>query len=254
MDYNLHIPPGIQVPRASFDLSFTHSTTGDMDKLYPVLCKEVYPNDTFSLTTFAAGRIPTLLYPLMDTVYLDIHYFFVPQRIIWTNARKFWGEQDDPGDSIAYTIPTLAATATTGYDELSIFDYFGLPTKVPDYTHNVLPLRAYNKIYNRWYRDQNLIDSTTVTMADSGDSASDFTLQKRRKRHDYFTSGLVELVEGGTSQSLPLGTDAPITGIGKADGTYTAGPVTTIRETDAAGNTTYTSAMPAFFRKLIHSL
>jgi hypothetical protein len=210
MDYNLHIPPGIQVPRASFDLSFTHSTTGDVDNLYPVLCKEVYPNDTFSLNTYAAGRIPTLLYPLMDTVYLDIHYFFVPQRIIWTNSRKFWGEQDDPGDSIAYTIPTLNATATTGYSELSIFDYFGLPTKIPDYTHNVLPLRAYNKIYNRWYRDQNLINSETVTMADSGDATSDFSLQKRRKRHDYFTSGLVELQEGGTAQSLPLGTSAPV--------------------------------------------
>ena len=163
------IPPGINVPRASFDMSETNSLTGDCDYLYPVYSKEVYPNDTFSINTIAAGRIPTLLYPLMDTLTLEIHYFFIPQRIVWTNARKFWGEQDDPGDSIAYTIPSMDATATTGYADLSIFDYFDLPTGIPDYTHNTLQLRGYNAVYNRWYRDQNLQDSVTVTLADTGD-------------------------------------------------------------------------------------
>lgn len=211
------IAPGIEVPRASFNRTSNYSTTLDFDYLYPVYWDEVYPNDTFNMDATAFGRVATLLFPLMDNSYIDLHFFFVPQRIIWDNARKFWGEQVDPGDSIAYTQPVMNATASTGYSELSIFDYFDLPTKIPDYEHISGPLRAYNAIWNRWYRDQNLQDSVTVRKTDSGDVPGDYTLLKRGKRHDYFTGGLVELQKGGEAQSLPLGTTAPIehvTGLG----------------------------------------
>jgi hypothetical protein len=210
MNYDMAIAPGIEIPRASFNRSHTMKTTMDMDTIYPVYWDEVYPNDTFSMNANAFGRIATLLYPLMDDIYIDMHFFFVPMRIIWDNARKFWGEQTNPGDSIAYTIPSMNATTTTGYSELSIFDYFDLPTKVPDYAHISLPLRAYNFIWNEWYRDQNLQNSVTVRTTDGSDVPGDFALLKRGKRHDYFTGGLVELQEGGTTQSLPLGTEAPI--------------------------------------------
>jgi hypothetical protein len=207
----MSITPGIQIPRANFDRSRRKMTTIDFDYIYPVYWDEVYPNDTFTMSCDAFGRVATLLYPNFDNMYLDVHFFFVPMRILWTNARKFWGEQEDPGDSIAYTIPSMNATTSTGYSELSIFDYFGLPTKVPDYEHITLPLRAYNFIWNEWYRDQNLQPSITVRLTDGSDDPGDFGLQKRGKRHDYFTGGLVELQEGGVAQDLPLGTTAPVT-------------------------------------------
>lgn len=209
----MQIAPGIEIPRASFNRSHNYKTTIDFDYIYPIYWDEIYPNDTFNMNATGFGRFATLLHPLMDNSYIDIHFFFVPMRIIWDNARKFWGEQTDPGDSIAYTIPSMNASASTGYSELSIFDYFGLPTKIPDYEHISMPLRAYNAIWNRWYRDQNLQDSVTVRKTDGSDVPADFTLLKRGKRHDYFTGGLVEL-QKGDAQDLPLGTTAPVKGIG----------------------------------------
>lgn len=239
MQFDMQHTPGIEIPRSSFDRSHTHKTTIDFDYIYPIYWDEVYPNDTFNMSATAFGRFATLAFPLMDNCYLDIHFFFVPMRILWDNAKKFWGEQVDPGDSIAYTVPQMAATTSTGYAELSIFDYFGLQVKKPDYYHITLPLRAYNFVWNEWYRDQNLQDSVTVRKTDSGDVPGDFTLLKRGKRHDYFTGGLVELQEGGVSQSLPLGTRAPIYGIGLHDTTYGAGSQA-VKEA-GANNDTYTS-------------
>ena len=115
----------------------------------------------------------TLAYPLLDNAYLDLHFFWIPMRLVWDNSFKFWGQQDDPGDSIDYTVPRMTATTTTGYDELSLHDYFGLPTKVPDYTHISLYHRAYNLCYNWWYRDQNLIDSVVVDTDDGPDTPTD---------------------------------------------------------------------------------
>ena len=157
------------------------------------------------------ARLATPLYPIMDNMYMDIHFFYVPMRQLWVNSRKFFGEQTDPGDSIDYSIPTIAATATTGYSELSLPDYFGVPTKIPDYTWNALYARAYVHIYNEWYRDQNLIDSVTFSTADGPDTTTDLTIQKRGKRFDYFTSGLAspqKSVDGAVD--LPLGTRAEI--------------------------------------------
>jgi hypothetical protein len=237
--YTQAIAPTITTPRAHFDMSHGTLTTIDFDYIYPTTWMEVYPGDTMTMDITAFGRFATLLYPLMDNAYLDTYVFYAPMRILWDNARKFWGEQVDPGDSIDYTVPRMTATATTGYAELSLADYLGLPTKVPDYTHISLPHRMYNFCYNEFFRDQNLQDSVVVDTDNGPDTVTDYVLLKRNKKHDYFTSGLPNLLKDpATAQTLPLGTDAPVIGIGKSDQSYTTGPSTTIYESDA-GTTTY---------------
>ena len=115
-------------------------------------------------------------------------FFFVPARLTWLNWEKFNGEQNNPGDSISFLIPTTTSPAG-GYATSSLQDYMGLPTLIPGLTHSCLPLRAYNLIWNDWYRDQNLQTSITTSTGD-GPDASSFNLLRRGKRHDYFTSAL----------------------------------------------------------------
>ena len=239
MNYDMSKAPTMSAPRASFNRSHGVKSTIDFDSIYPMYYDEVYPGDTFNMNPTIFARLATPIYPVMDNMYLDIHFFYVPKRQLWVNSRKFYGEQEDPGDSIDYTIPTIAATASTGYGELSLPDYFGLPTKIPDYTWNALYARAYVHIYNEWYRDQNLIDSVTFSTADGPDTTTDLTIQKRGKRHDYFTSGLVapqKQVSGAVD--LPLGTTAPVKGIGRSVNTWTTGPQT-VYETGETGTTSF---------------
>jgi hypothetical protein len=169
MNYDMSKAPTLNAPRASFNRSHGVKSTIDFDSLYPMYYDEVYPGDTFTMNPAIFARLATPAFPIMDNMYLDIHFFYVPMRQLWINSRKFFGEQTDPGDSIDYSIPTIAATASTGYGELSLPDYFGIPTKVPDFTWNALYPRAYVHIYNEWYRDQNLIDSVTFSTADGPD-------------------------------------------------------------------------------------
>ena len=178
------------------------------------------------------ARLATPLFPIMDNTYLDIHYFWCPMRLTWDNSRKFFGEQHDPGDSIDFTIPTMAATTTTGEGELSLWDYFGLPTKVPDYTVSALPFRMYCLVYNFWYRDQNLIDSIDISTADGApDVTTPRALYKRGKRFDYFTSCLASPQKSTSgAQSIPLGTTAPVYQTGEFSTNFAD------VSTDASGN------------------
>lgn len=212
--YDMSVAPTITVPRAQFDLSHNHKTMMDFDYLVPLFWSEVYPGDTFNVKAQIFARMDTLLYPVMDNFYMDIHHFFYPMRLGWDNARKFWGEQVDPGDSIDYSIPTI--TTASAHAVGSLADYLGVPTAsiATNSVVNALPFRAYGAIYNEWYRDQNIIDSVTVSTADGPDTTTNTSLLKRGKRHDYFTSGLVSPTKQ-TGQTLPLGTTAPI----KADAT-----------------------------------
>jgi hypothetical protein len=215
--------PQANIERSSFERSSGLKTTFDADYLVPMFVDEVYPGDTFNCQTSAFARLSTPIDPIMDNQFIDTFYFFVPTRLVWDNFQKMMGEKENPDDSTDYLVPTMNATSTTGYSVNSLYDYFGLPTDVPDYEHSVLPLRAYNLIYNEWFRDQNLQDSLTVRKTDSGDVASDFVLQKRGKRHDYFTSCL-PWPQKGSSVDLPLGIDAPVLGIGMNTQSYTTGP------------------------------
>lgn len=219
--------PAPTIGRSTFDRSHSLKTTLDSGFLYPVLVDEILPGDTIRLDATFFARINTLLHPFMDNVHVDALAFMVPVRLVWENFQKFMGEQDNPEDSIDYLIPRIyhGSTSTWKFAEGSLYDYMGLPVERNFYDYgtpghipvSALPLRVYNLIYNKWLRDENLQDSVTVPMGDGPDALNTYSLLRRGKRHDYFTSAL-PWAQKGDPVMLPLGTTAPVVGDGKALG------------------------------------
>ena len=161
--------PRADIPRSSFRMQKAHKTTFDAGFLVPIYVDEVLPGDSFNLTMTAFARMSTPLFPIMDNLYLDSFFFFVPNRLVWNNWKRFMGEQDNPGDSISYIVPTTTSPAG-GYAPLSLFDYMALPTAGQvgpglTFSHSSLFLRAYNLIWNEWFRDENLQNSVPVRRA-----------------------------------------------------------------------------------------
>lgn len=197
--------PAAQIPRSVFDRSHNYKTTFDAGYLVPFYVDEVLPGDSFKCDATLFARLATPIVPFMDNMYLETFFFFVPNRLVWDHWQAFNGEQKDPDDSTDFIIPTVSGT---NVQNQTLWDYFGLPTNVAQaLSVNALPFRAYNLIYNEWFRDENLQDSLTVNTGDGPDQLTDYALVRRGKRHDYFTSCLpwpqkgpgVEISIGGTA-------------------------------------------------------
>lgn len=221
VQHQFSLVPRAEIPRSQFNRSHGVKTAFNSGYLVPIFVDEAIPGDTFNCKMTGFGRLATPLHPFMDNLHIDTFFFAVPIRLIWNNFQKMMGEQENPGDSTDYVVPVMAAPATTGYSNESLSDYFGLPTGIPDYEHSTLWHRAYNLIWNEWFRDENLCDSVVVDKDDGPDDPADYVLLKRGKRHDYFTSAL-PWPQKGEAVDLPLGTSAPVYGIGTSDQTYGA--------------------------------
>lgn len=213
--------PGRPVPRSMFNLSHPYKASGDAGFLYPVLHIETLPGDSFKCRTAIVARIATLLHPIMDNVFADLHFFFVPNRLIWENWERFMGYRPNPADSIDFIVPELDLDA---YGEIQPDDFLGYmygivgcdflgATQMPI----ALPARAYNLIWNEWFRAEQLQDSVNVPMNDGPDDVADYQLLRRGKRHDYFTSALPS-PQMGPSVPISVADVIPVVGNGIALG------------------------------------
>ena len=241
MSHQFSQVPQANIPRSSFERNAGYKTTFDAGLLIPFVVDEALPGDSFNVDVTAFARMATPIFPIMDNLYMDTQFFAVPYRLVWDNFQKFMGEQTNPGDSTDYQVPVMDVTqvplSTTGYLNSTIHDYMGLPTEVPEIEHSCLWHRAYNLIWNEWYRDQNLQDSLTVNTDDGPDDPADYELKRRCKRHDYFTSGL-PFPQKGDSIEIPLAGTAPIQGTGGETQVFTAAD-STVRDLKADTTTGY---------------
>jgi len=173
----------------------------------PFLCLEALPGDTYNVKVTALARLATPLKPIMDNMFMETFFFSVPIRQIWENWERFNGEQSNPGASIDYVIPQIIAAA--GIPEDNIHDHMGIPIGIPNTTFNALHSRAYNHIFNNWFRDQNLRTALPHHVDNGPDNLTDYALLRRRKRADYFTSCL-PWPQKGDEISVPIAGEAMV--------------------------------------------
>lgn len=214
-----------KLPRSSIAQPWDHKTTFDTDYLYPVYHAYMYPGDELKVKTSMYARLATPYWPIMDNLYLKMHYFKIPLRQVWENFRRFYGEVKSPGDSIDYETPILELTGDQ-IDECTLWDYFGVPTKVQDLEFHAFLHRAYAHVWNWWYRAENWQDAVTVDVDDGPDDIADYGLLKINKYWDYFTA-MNPTPQIGDEVTIGIGTTAAVYGTGQnmliSDGESVAG-------------------------------
>lgn len=228
--------PAMYMKRTKFDRSHVYKTTFDSGKLIPVFVDEVLPGDTTRMSVNYFARLATPIKPIMDNIYLDWFFFFVPNRLVWEHWQNFCFEQEDPDDDTDYVIPTISCSSSAENSLLgSLWDYFGLPINTTENISGIsaLPFRAVYLIWNEWFRDENLQKSVKIVKTDEnnvidytrvsdqpswllgagGDPIAGYACPPRGKRHDYFTSAL-PWTQKGPGVNISLTGNAPVIGDG----------------------------------------
>lgn len=213
--------PHAEIRRSSFKRPFSLLTTINEGDLVPIYLDEVLPGDTFKVTQNALIRMSTPLYPVMDNCDMDTYFFFVPARLLWDHFQNLMGQNDSTfwAETVEYTTPVTTAPSG-GWNVGTIADYFGIPTGVAGLKVNSLPFRAYAKIWNEWFRDENLQQPVTMSKTDSttagsntGTNLSDAEAGglplKVAKHKDYFTSCLPS-PQKGEAVTLPMSGNAKV--------------------------------------------
>lgn len=229
--------PAMYMKRTKFDRSHVYKTTFNSGRLVPVFVDEVLPGDTTRMSVNYFARLATPIKPIMDNIYLDWFFFFVPNRLVWEHWQNFCFEQEDPGDTTDYVIPTVAATGNSDNAYVgSLWDYFGLPVNTSGNLSGIsaLPFRGVYLIWNEWFRDENLQKSVKIQKGDANEVLNlaraaeqpswvftsgtsivpGLACPPRGKRHDYFTSAL-PWTQKGPGVNISLTGDAPVFGDGQ---------------------------------------
>lgn len=232
--------PAMYMKRTKFDRSHVYKTTFNSGKLIPVFVDEILPGDTTRMSVNYFARLATPIKPIMDNIYLDWFFFFVPNRLVWEHWQNFCFEQEDPDDSTDYVIPTVTATGNSDNVYVgSLWDYFGLPVNTSGNLSGIsaLPFRGVYLIYNEWFRDENLQKSVKIQKGDANEVLNSARASEqpawvftsgsnivpglacppRGKRHDYFTSALPWTQKGpgvsiGLAGTATLVDPSPVSG------------------------------------------
>lgn len=228
-NYDFSKVPQVECPRTRMFRPGSVKTTMNCNFLYPLYLDEVLPGDTHRLEVATFARMTTAICPFMDNLYLDWQFFFVPNRLVWDHWQEFCGERHSPNDTTEYTVPYVTCP-DSGFSRMGLFDHMGIPPAIhyEDGEINALPFRAYNLIWNEWYKDQNVQSDMTVNTGDGPDSPTLYGIRYRGKRKDYFTSCL-PAPQNGPAVSIPLTEPSiiPVRGNGLATGFTTTNPAST---------------------------